>query len=114
MNNNPQQTFALILETDDEVMACLKTFATKQKLPAASFTFIGAFSETTVGFFNFEKKDHEKIDFNEQMEVFSITGDISMYKDRHRFMLMPYSANAMVPPMEVIYLRVLFTRHWKL
>lgn len=51
LNNNPQQTFALILESGEETMACLKQFARENKLTAASFTAIGAFSNTTVGFF---------------------------------------------------------------
>jgi predicted DNA-binding protein with PD1-like motif len=82
LNDNPQQTFALILETGDEALASLKAFAAEQKLTAASFTAIGAFSKTTVGFYDFDKKDYEKISFEEQMEVLSITGDISVYEDQ--------------------------------
>jgi predicted DNA-binding protein with PD1-like motif len=82
LNDGPQKTFAVILNSGEETMQCLKTFATEQRLHAASFTAVGAFSDTTVGFFDFAVKDYKKIAFKEQMEVLSVTGDISLYEDK--------------------------------
>jgi len=79
-NNGSQKTFVLVLSTGDEAMESLRSFARLQKLTGAQFTAIGAFSGCTVGFYDFDRKDYDKIDFNEQMEVLSINGDISLYQ----------------------------------
>lgn len=81
LNNDKQKTFAVILDSGEEVMESIKKFAAKQKLKASQFNAIGAFSKVTVGFFDFSISDYKKIDINEQVEVLSITGDISLYEN---------------------------------
>jgi predicted DNA-binding protein with PD1-like motif len=39
-------------------------------------------SEATLGFFNFEIKDYKKINVNEQTEVLSLLGDVSLYNNK--------------------------------
>ncbi len=68
INNEKQKTFAVILDSGEEVMEKIMAFANEQKLAASQFTAIGAFSETTVGFFDFSMKDYKKIPLKEQME----------------------------------------------
>jgi predicted DNA-binding protein with PD1-like motif len=72
-----QRTYALVFETDDEVMAGLKQFAEKMKLGAAQITGIGAFRDVTLGYFDWEKKEYQKIPVNEQVEVLSMIGDVA-------------------------------------
>ena len=72
-----QRTFALIFETGDEAMAGLKQFAESSKLGAAQFTAIGAFRDVTLGYFDWEKKEYQKIPVNEQVEVLSLIGDVA-------------------------------------
>jgi len=72
------QTFALILETGDEVIACLEGFANEKGLRAADFKAIGAFSRTTLAFFDWEEKSYLPIEVNEQVEVASLSGDIAI------------------------------------
>jgi len=81
LNNEGQKTYAVVLDSGDSVMDCLNEFAKSQQLHAAAFTAIGAFSEATVGFFNFSKKDYTKISVPQQTEVLTMTGDISLYKN---------------------------------
>jgi len=76
-----QQTFAVILETGDEVMASLKAFATEQGLTAASFTAIGAFSEAELAFFEWDSKEYLPIPVREQVEVASMSGDVVIDHD---------------------------------
>lgn len=71
------RTFVLVLETGDEVMACLLDFAQKQKLSGASFQAIGAFHGATLGYFHWEKKDYKRIPVHEQVEVLSLIGDVA-------------------------------------
>lgn len=82
LNDGQEKTYALILQYGDEVMASLKQFAQDNKLYGCRFTAIGAFSQTEVGFFDFATRDYVPIRFEEQMEVLSMVGDITLYEDK--------------------------------
>jgi predicted DNA-binding protein with PD1-like motif len=84
INDDKQKTYAIILESGEEAMEQLLSFAKKMNLSASQFTAIGAFSDTTVGFFDFTIKDYKKNKLNQQMEVVSLAGDVSMYKDKYK------------------------------
>ena len=81
INDAAQKTFAIILEYNDEATSCLLSFAKEANIKAAQFTAIGAFSEATLGFFDFKIKDYKKIAVQQQVEVLACTGDISVYND---------------------------------
>jgi hypothetical protein len=73
-----QKTFALVFEKDDEAVQELTRFAKQHDLAASHFTAIGAFKNAVLGFFDREKKDYKKIPINEQVEVLSLIGDITL------------------------------------
>lgn len=73
-----ERTFALVFDTGDEVIAGLTAFAKDRRLTACHLTAIGAFSDLTVGFFDWEAKDYTKIPIREQVEVLSLVGDIAL------------------------------------
>ena len=77
-------TFALIFSTGEDPVAGLTRFAEEQRIGAASFTAIGAFSEADLGYFDWEKKDYERIPVREQVEVLSLIGDIALDGDRRK------------------------------
>ncbi|HVY94428.1 MAG TPA: PPC domain-containing DNA-binding protein [Bryobacteraceae bacterium] len=70
----------LIFETGDEVVTDLTQFAKKNRIAAAHFTAIGAFSDVGLGYFDLQKKDYLKNQVNEQVEVVSLIGDIALDK----------------------------------
>ncbi len=72
-----QKSFALVFETGDEVISGLTEFAEDKGLDAASFTAIGAFGAATLGYFDFEKKEYDRIPVHEQVEVLSLAGNIA-------------------------------------
>ncbi len=76
-----ERTFALVLETGDEVMASLNAFAARQGLTAATFKAIGALSQATLAFFDWDKKEYLPIPVNEQVEVASLIGDVATGPD---------------------------------
>ena len=80
IHSGKQKTYALIFEKDDEVIAGLTSFAKQQRLGASHFTAIGAFSDVTLGYFNRDKKDYDKIPVKEQVEALSVMGDIAFNK----------------------------------
>ncbi|ABR90186.1 Uncharacterized conserved protein [Janthinobacterium sp. Marseille] len=78
INDAPEKTYVLILETGEEVVSQIQRFAKENKLTASRFTAIGAFSSATLGYFDWNQKDYEKIPMNEQVEVLSLIGDIAL------------------------------------
>jgi len=84
LNDDKQKTYAIVLESGEEAMEQILAFADAKKIAASQFTAIGAFSETTVGFFDFSIKDYKKTHFNQQMEVLSLMGDITIFKDEYK------------------------------
>jgi len=78
INDAPEKTYVLILETGEEVVSQIQRFARENNLNASRFTAIGAFSSATLGYFDWNQKDYEKIPVNEQVEVLSLIGDIAL------------------------------------
>ena len=76
-----QRTFIAVLETGDEIQACLGRFAEEHRLSAAQVTAIGAFERATLRFFSWETKEYEPIPVDEQVEVVSLNGDIALDTD---------------------------------
>ena len=69
--------FVAVLEIGDEVTDCLTRLAREERLTAAQVSAIGAFETATLAFFDWEKKEYEKIPVQEQTEVLSLAGDIA-------------------------------------
>ncbi len=73
-----QKTFALVFDKDEDAVAGLTAFAKAQRVGAAHFTAIGAFSEVTLGYFERDRKDYKRMVVAEQVEVLSLIGDIAL------------------------------------
>jgi hypothetical protein len=78
INEGPERTFALVFEHGDEVVSLLERFAAEQGLEASRITAIGAFEHATLGYFDWERKDYERIPVQEQVEVLSLVGDVAL------------------------------------
>lgn len=78
IHDGAQRTFAVVLETGDEVVECLADFARQNEIHAAQLTAIGAFSEVSLGYFSWEMKQYRRIPVTEQVEVVSLIGDIAL------------------------------------
>jgi uncharacterized protein len=76
--NEGLRTFAVVLATGDEAMAALLQFATEQQLKGTQFTAIGAFSRVVVAYFEWTTKTYRNIPIDEQVEVLSLAGDVSL------------------------------------
>jgi predicted DNA-binding protein with PD1-like motif len=72
-----QKTYALIFVTGDEVMGNLKAFARDHRIGGGHFTAIGAFRDVMLGYFDWDRKDYQRIPVREQVEVLSLVGDIA-------------------------------------
>src|ERR1700761_1958628 len=72
LNADPPVTYAVVLDTGDEVIRELGNFVREQEVEAASVTAIGAFSRAVLGYFHWETKEYKKIPVDEQVEVLSL------------------------------------------
>lgn len=75
------RTFALVLATGDEALAAITSFARERELRATQFTAIGAFSRVVVAYFDWTTKEYRHIPIEEQVEVLSLVGDVTLEKD---------------------------------
>jgi hypothetical protein len=76
--DNPK-TFVVVLDTGEEILSSLKSFAEAQKLAGSSFKAIGALSQVELGWFNWETKKYETaVKLEEQVELLSLIGDVAL------------------------------------
>jgi predicted DNA-binding protein with PD1-like motif len=81
INAAPERIFAVVFEHGDLVMPALLAFAREQGLAASRLSAIGAFEEATLGYFEWQRKDYERIPVREQVEVLSFLGDVALDGD---------------------------------
>jgi predicted DNA-binding protein with PD1-like motif len=72
-----QRSFAVVLSTGEEVMACLQKFATEHQVSAAQISAIGALSDVVLKYFDWDRKKYLPLPIKEQVEVASLLGDIA-------------------------------------
>jgi len=72
------RTFAVVLSAGDEVVTTLKRFVAEERLKASQFSAIGAFSDVVVAFFDWTTKEYRSRRINEQVEVLSLLGDVTL------------------------------------
>ena len=72
-----QRTYAVVLETGEEVMGCLKRFIAREAVTAAQLTAIGALSDLVLMYFDWDQKEYLRIPVREQVEVASMIGDVA-------------------------------------
>jgi predicted DNA-binding protein with PD1-like motif len=76
-----ERTYAIVLETGDSVMTCLRECAAAEQLSAGSFTAIGAFSDAVLAWFDWKTREYAEFAVDEQVEVLTLTGDIALGPD---------------------------------
>lgn len=82
INEGPERTIALIFDKGDEVISTLQKFAAEYNLTASRFSAIGALQGAVLGYFDWDRKDYDRIPVQEQVEVLSLNGDIALDKGR--------------------------------
>ena len=80
-NREGQRTLLIVFDIGDEVSEGLLTAARERGIEGAYFTGIGALSEVTLGYWEWETKSYLQIPLREQVEVLSLTGNIALGPD---------------------------------
>ena len=76
----PQRHLLLVFDKGDDVLATLRAFAESHAIRGASFVALGAFQSATIAYWNPATKEYEHIAVDEQVEVLSCVGNISLDK----------------------------------
>lgn len=80
----PPRRFALVLETDEEVVGELARFAEERALGASHVHGIGAFRRCTLAFWEPERREYAERPLDEQVEVTALLGNIVRAADGGR------------------------------
>lgn len=78
LQKGPQPTYMLVFEPGEEFTATLLEFARAQNIQGAHFTALGAFQNSLLAFFDPNSNEYVEYAVDQQMEVASLTGNISM------------------------------------
>jgi predicted DNA-binding protein with PD1-like motif len=71
-------SYTVVFDPGDEVIAGLTAFARDHDLDASDFTALGAFSGARLGFFEVERQEYREIPIDEQAEVLTLVGNITL------------------------------------
>src|SRR5512142_3201703 len=79
-----ERTFALVLDPGENPVTVLTDFARVQRITAARVSGLGTFSRVTLGYFDVKKKNYKPIRVEQQVEVVSLVGNISVVNGEAR------------------------------
>ncbi|MGH2693101.1 MAG: PPC domain-containing DNA-binding protein [Actinomycetota bacterium] len=74
----PHRTFILRLEKGEEVVGALTSLASTEGIRAAELSGIGAFESAVIGFYDLEAQEYDRIPVEEETEVLSLLGNLSV------------------------------------
>lgn len=78
-------TYVLRLEIGDEIIQSIKTLCKQEGITAGTVQGIGATDCIDIGYYSLESKKYHTVNFNEQFEIISLTGNISV-KDNEPYL----------------------------
>ena len=78
------RTFVVVLQSGDEAMSALESFAREHRVRASQFTAIGAFERAVIAYFDWGSKQYRPIRIDEQVEVLTVNGDITLEGEAHK------------------------------
>ncbi|HVM41327.1 MAG TPA: PPC domain-containing DNA-binding protein [Acidimicrobiia bacterium] len=76
-----ERTFALVLDPGQDVVRCLRDFASYQGVSSAHFTAIGGFKDAVLGFFDLDRREYDRIPVDEPSVVLALIGDLARDDD---------------------------------
>lgn len=68
--------FVMVLKENDDVLNALAKMAESEKIPSASFIGMGFAQKIVFGFFDFDRRTYDPMEFND-VELASLTGSIA-------------------------------------
>jgi predicted DNA-binding protein with PD1-like motif len=84
VSGHPQKVHVVVLQTGEEAVTTLLDFARDEDVRSAQVTAIGAFSDIVLGFYDPEKRRYEEIPIREQVELLTLSGNLTEEDGEHR------------------------------
>jgi predicted DNA-binding protein with PD1-like motif len=78
INPSNPTIYAVVFDRGEELLEGLTRFAVENVVSSSYITAVGAFSGVTLGYFDRDRKDYKRIQVDEQVEVLSLLGDITI------------------------------------
>lgn len=78
LQESPSHLTVIVMSAGDEWASDFTNWADKSALRASSFTGIGGFSSALLGYYDVDQQKYIDIPVQEQVEVLSLTGDITL------------------------------------
>ena len=78
--SDSERSFAVVLDSGDEVVESLLAFARDHDFTAGRLTGLGALSGVVLGFFDLERKTYDRIEINEQVELVALIGGFATFQ----------------------------------
>lgn len=113
LSADPPVTYAVVLDTGDEVIESLIRFTREREIEAASVTGIGAFAYAVLGYFDWQIKEYRRIPVNGQVEVLSLLGDVAVSDTGRPCMCTPCSARPTAASSAVTCSRPMSVPRWR-
>lgn len=82
--SNLGRSFALVFDTGDDALAELQQFCEREHVYTARMYGIGGFRSVRLGYYDMEAKRYEPIDVDEQVELVSFIGNVTLYDSKPR------------------------------
>jgi predicted DNA-binding protein with PD1-like motif len=82
------RTWALVFGTGEEAKSGITSWAAEAGVEAAQLTAIGAFRGAKLGWYDLDAKTYRDIDVDEQVEVLTLAGDVSLSPEGEPFVHM--------------------------
>jgi len=73
-----QNRYFIRIDKDEDLFKSLEAFAEKEKLKAGHLSGIGALKDTELGFYHLHSKTYDKKMFNDEAELLSLDGNLSI------------------------------------
>lgn len=81
-DSNNVKNYVLVFANGDEVLSGITEFANKYNVKGGHFTAIGAFKKAISGWYDASKKAYKLNHINQQVELVSLIGNISLLNDK--------------------------------
>jgi predicted DNA-binding protein with PD1-like motif len=78
LQHDGTRNFVIALESGDRVIESITRFGRQERLAGAEFTAIGALASAKLAYFNWETKDYDEIQVDEQVELLSLNGRVTL------------------------------------
>ncbi len=81
LGKTPANNYILVFETGDSIIDGMLEFVREHKIRSGFFYGVGACHHVTLGFFDHKRKEYLRTPVEEQVEVMSLAGNITLFED---------------------------------